>query len=81
MPLETKTAFQLQQMIGEMAGFHPDNIDVVKLGNDGGFRAVLIGTVGAVSKSRAQSDIENACRQLRLEYRLKFFEGRNQRRP
>ncbi|MBR1154612.1 hypothetical protein [Bradyrhizobium sp. JYMT SZCCT0428] len=71
MPLEAKTAFQLQQMIGELAGFDPDNIDVVKLGNEGSFRAVLIGTVGAVSKSRAQADIETACRQLRLKFRLK----------
>jgi hypothetical protein len=72
MPLESKTAFQLQQMSGEMAGFDPNGIDVVKLGNDGSFRAILIGAVGAVSKSRAQSDIENVCRQLRLKYRLKF---------
>jgi hypothetical protein len=72
MPPESKTAFQLQQMIGEMAGFDPDSIDVVKQGDDGGFRAVLIGAVGAFSKSSAQSDIENICRQLRLKYRLKF---------
>lgn len=70
MAIQSKTAFQLQQMIAEMAGFHPDNIDVMKLDSDGAFRAVLIGTVAAVSKSKAQSDIENACRQLRLKYRL-----------
>ncbi|MBR1156272.1 hypothetical protein [Bradyrhizobium sp. JYMT SZCCT0428] len=70
MPFESKTAFQLQQMIAEMVGFHPDNIDVVRLGNDGGFKAMLIGSVGAVSRSRAQADIESACRQLRLKYRL-----------
>ncbi len=57
MALESKTAFQLQHMIAEMAGFHPDNIDVVKLGNDGGFRGVLIGTVGAVSKSKCMPSI------------------------
>ena len=54
MPLENKTAFQLQQMIR----------------NDGGFTAVLVGTVSAVN--RAEADIESSCRQLRLNCRLKF---------
>ena len=72
MPLESKTAFQLQQMIGETAGLHPDNVGVVKWGNDGRFTDVLVGTVSVVSKSRAEAEIESACRQLRLKYRLKF---------
>jgi hypothetical protein len=71
MPLESKTAFQLEEMIADLAGFAATAIDVVKVGNNGDFSATLIGTAASVSKSRAQSDIEVVCRQLRLKFKLK----------
>ena len=71
MQFEHKSAFQLEQMIAELTGFDAKIIDVTKVGNSGDFSATLIGTVAAVSKSRAQSDVDAACRQLKLKFKLK----------
>ena len=71
MTLESTTSYQLEEMIAELAGFSATSIDVVKVGNSGDFHATVIGTVAAVSPSRAQSDVEAICRQLRLKFKLK----------
>jgi hypothetical protein len=71
MQIEHKTAFQLEEMIADLTGFNPTAIDVKKLGNAGNFAAAFVGKVAAVSKSRAQADVESACSQLKLRFKLK----------
>ena len=71
MQLESKTAQQLEEMIADLTGFNATSIDAIKIGNSGDFSATVLGAVAAVSKSRAQSDVEAACRQLRMKFKLK----------
>jgi hypothetical protein len=71
MAYEFKTAFQLEEMIADLAGFNATSIHVSKVGNAGDFRATMVGTVAAVSASRAQSDIDAISAKLRLKFRLR----------
>jgi hypothetical protein len=71
MSIEQKSAFQLEQMIADLTGFAPSSIYVTTAGNSGDFNASIVGSVAAVSKARAQADVEAACRQLKLKFKLK----------
>jgi hypothetical protein len=71
MQFENKTAFQLEEMIADLTGFNARAIDVTKVGNSGEFNASIVGSVAAVSKARAHADVEAACRQLNLKFKLK----------
>ena len=71
MPREYKTAFQLEQIIADFTGLYVTAIHVTKVGNSGDFNATVVGTVAFVNASRAKSDIEVACRQLKQRFKLK----------
>ena len=70
MRLELKTCRQLEEMIADLAGFDEKNIMVAASGSRGNFTAKFVGSTTAVSKSRAQSDIDNICAELHLRYKL-----------
>jgi hypothetical protein len=44
---------------------------VLPVGTAGDFRVEFVGTVAAVSLSRAKRDVEAACAQLKSKYRLR----------
>jgi hypothetical protein len=69
--IEYRTAFQLEQLIADLAGLGTENVQVTKVGNGGGFKATMVGSAGGVSRSRAQSDITRVSTALNLKYRLK----------
>lgn len=69
--IEYKTAFQLEQMIADLAGLSTENVQVTRAGTGGDFQATMVGTAGGVSRSRAQSDITRVCATLKLTYKLK----------
>jgi hypothetical protein len=71
MSIEQKTAFQLEEMIADLTGFSAKVIDVTRVGTDGDFNASMVGSVAGVSKSRAHADVEVACSQLKLRFKLK----------
>jgi hypothetical protein len=70
--VEYKTAFQLEEMIADLAGLDTKNIQVTSLGKAGNFYATMIGTVSGVNRFRAQSDIDAACARLKANYKLKY---------
>jgi hypothetical protein len=69
--VEFKTTYQLEAMVAEIAGFDPKNVQVSRAGNKGDWRANFVGTVAAVTASRAQHDVEAACSKLKAQYLLK----------
>jgi hypothetical protein len=72
MPHESKTAFQLEKMIADITGLDTTGVHIIKVGNGGDFGATFMkGSSAGVSASRAQSDIDAACRQLKLKFKLK----------
>jgi hypothetical protein len=68
---EYKTAFHLEAMVAEIAGFDPKNIHVTRVGKSGDFGADFVGTVAAVNTSRAKHDVDVACNSLKARFRLK----------
>ena len=70
MSLEFKTGRQLEQMIADLAGLDERNVMVTASGTRGNFTAKFVGSIAAVSKSRAQLDIDNICAELGLRYKL-----------
>ena len=69
--IEYRSAFQLEAMIAEMAGFDPRNVQVTRVGHSGDFHADFVGKVAAVDTSRARHDIDAACTELRIRFRLR----------
>ena len=67
---EYKNAYQLELLIADQSGFDPKNIQVMKVGNSGDFRATFVGTAPGVNQARAKSDVESACSRLKVKYRL-----------
>lgn len=67
---EYKTAYQLERLIAETAGFDPKNIQVTRVGNKGDWCADFVGKVAGVTESRAKHDVEAACNQIRAHFRL-----------
>jgi hypothetical protein len=68
--IEYKSAFQLEALIADLAGFDENNVQVTKIGNTGDFRAGFVGTPAAVNVSRAKADVDSACNKLKTKYRL-----------
>ena len=69
--IEHRSAYQLEILISELAGFDATHIQVLPVGAAGDFRVEFVGTVAAVSPSRARRDVESACMQLKAKYRLR----------
>ena len=69
--IQYRSAYQLEILISESAGFDATHIQVLPIGATGDFRAEFVGTVAAVSLSRAKRDVEVACAQLKAKYRLR----------
>jgi hypothetical protein len=69
--IQYRSAFELKVLIGELAGFDVKNIQVLPIGTAGDFRVEFMGTVAAISLSRAKRDLDTACAQLKAKYRLK----------
>lgn len=66
-----KSAYQLEEMIADIAGFDTTHVLVMAVGDRGDFRAEFLGQVAANS-SRARSDVDAACRQVKASFRLKL---------
>ena len=71
--MEFRTARQLELLIASAAGFDEKHVQVIPVGNAGDFRAEFVGSVAAVSSSRARSDVERACRSIKEKYLLRRF--------
>lgn len=69
--VEWKTAYQLEILIAELAGFDSRNIQVTPVGSNGDFRVEFVGTAAGVSASRAKVDVKTAITTMRARYRLK----------
>ena len=67
-----RSAYQLEGMIAELAGFDSAHILVTAIGEHGDFRAEFIGKVTAVTPSRARTDVDAACRQVKANFRLRL---------
>jgi len=67
-----KSAYQLEAMIADLAGFDTTHILVMAVGEHGDFRAEFLGRVAAANSSRARSDVDAACRQVKANFRLKI---------
>jgi hypothetical protein len=67
-----KSAYQLEGMIAELAGFDSAYVLVTAVGDHGDFRAEFIGKVAAVMSSRARTDVDAACRKVKANFRLRL---------
>lgn len=67
-----KSAYQLEQMIAELAGFDGTHVLVTAVGEHGDFRAEFIGKTATVILPRARVDLDAACHQVRANFRLQL---------
>ena len=67
-----KSAYQLEGMIAELAGFDSTHVLVTAVGEHGDFRAAFIGKVAAVTPSRARTEVDAACRQVKANFKLRL---------
>lgn len=71
MARQPKPGRELERIIADYAGFDDKKITVVKVGRDGDFDARVTGSMGWVTKARAQSDVNAA----RLKTLRQFLDG------
>jgi len=67
-----KSAYQLEEMIADLAGFDKSHVLVMAVGDRGDFRAEFLGGIPAVNPSRARSDVDAACQRLKTTFRLRI---------
>ncbi len=70
MAKESKTPYQLTQIVAETVGFDPKVILVEKSGHQGDFTARVTAPTAWLTKAKAQEELDNACFMLRQQYRL-----------
>ena len=70
MAKESKTKYQLTQMVADLAGFDPKIVLVEKSGHSGDFIARVTGATAWLTKAKAQDEVDTACLALRQKYRL-----------
>jgi hypothetical protein len=68
---EYKSAYQLEEMIADLAGFDHTHVLVMAVGDHGDFRAEFIGRAAAASPSRARS-VDASCRQVKARFKLRL---------
>ena len=67
-----RSAYQLEGMIAELAGFDSTHVLMTAVGDHGDFRAEFIGKVAAVTPSNAGNDVDATCRQVKTNFRLRL---------
>jgi hypothetical protein len=67
---QAKTAFELEKIVAELAGFDQQIIIVSKVGHDGDFTATVTSRTAWLTKATAQSEVDKVCAKLKATHRL-----------